>query len=375
MHPGARTDFGPPPHFTALEPRLGFGAWAVGGEGWGAPGGEHDRRAAVERALERGITCFDTAPTYGHGASEVLLGRALGAHRERVAIATKVGPHDDPHTSLEASLRRLHSDYVDLVQLHEARERWEWQLEGLSRLQQEGKALALGLCNATHLQIRRALELVPLVSYQGPYNLFDRDVEQRELPLARERRLAFLAYRPLASGLLSGKYAAAPPQFPASDHRRGLFWFHGPEFARRRRVVERLHPIAARLELPLSALALAWVLAQPGVAVVLAGARTKEQVDENLSGARHLTPETLSAIDALVVEAFRLPRATSELNAQAATWGERERFIVEHLDGRTSAEAIAAEWTDRGEKPMIAAQVKVFGDQLAEQGLVVTDNG
>src|SRR6266566_1151027 len=265
MHPGARTDVRPPLRFTLPELRLGFGAWAVGGAGWGAPGAERDRAAAVERAVERGITFFDTAPSYGDGASELLVGRILKPHGERVAIATKVGPHDDPRRSLEASLRRLQREYVDLVQLHEALDRWEWQLE-----------------------------LAPVVSYQGPYNLFDRDVEQRQLPVARERGLAFLAYRPLAAGLLSGKYAA-PPEFPAGDHRRGIYWFRGPEFARRRAVIEQLRPIAQRLDLSLPALALAWVLGQPGVGVMLAGARTREQVDEQLTGTRHLTPDRRAA--------------------------------------------------------------------------------
>src|SRR5437899_824610 len=289
MHPGARTDVRPPLRFTLPELRLGFGAWAVGGAGWGAPGAERDRTAAVERAVERGITFFDTAPSYGDGASELLVGRVLKPHGERVAIATKVGPHDDPRRSLEASLRRLQREYVDLVQLHEALDRWEWQLDKLHALQEEGKALAIGLCNTTHLQIARALELAPVVSYQGPYNLFDRDVEQRQLPVARERGLAFLAYRPLAAGLLSGKYAASP-EFPAGDHRRGIYWFRGPEFTRRRAVIEQLRPIAQRLDLSLPALALAWVLGQPGVSVVLAGARTREQVDQQLTGTRHPTP-------------------------------------------------------------------------------------
>src|SRR2546422_2934143 len=204
MHPGARTDVGPPPRFITSEPRLGFGAWAVGGRSWGATDDAAERESTIRLAFERGITFFDTAPTYGVGESERLLGRALRSHRGRVAIATKVGPHDDPRASLEGSLRRLASDYVDLIQLHEALQRWEWSLEKLLKLREEGKALGIGLCNATHLQIARATELAPLVSYQGPYNLFDRDVEQRELPLSRVRGLAFLAYRPLASGLLAG---------------------------------------------------------------------------------------------------------------------------------------------------------------------------
>jgi len=369
MRPGARTVVGPPLRFLTAGPRLGFGGWAVGGTAWGAPSAEADRLTTVRRALELGITFFDTAPTYGDGASEILLGQALKADRDRVAIATKVGPRDDPRRALEASLRRLGTDYVDLVQLHEALDGWERQLERLHTLQEEGKALGVGLCNATHRQLAQALEIAPVVAYQGPYNLFDRDVEQRELPLCRERHIAFLAYRPLAAGLLGGKYAT-PPAFPATDHRSKIYWFKGREFERRRAVVERLAAIARRLEVTLPALALAWALARPGVGIVLAGARTREQVDQCFAGTRPLTPGTLAEVDRMVAEAFPPVRASDELKGQAATWGERERFIVERLDGNASAETIAALWTDGHATPMVAAQVKVFCDQLAERGLV-----
>ncbi len=371
MQVGARMDVGPPPLFmtTGPLPVLGFGAWAVGGRDWGGSSpGDAEHEATVRRALERGITFFDTAPAYGLGASETLLGRVLASRRRDVTIATKVGPRDDPRSSLEGSLRRLATDYADLLQLHEALDGWEWRLEALRTLQDEGKARAIGLCNASHVQLRRALEIAPITTYQGPFNLFDRDVEQRELPLCRERGLGFVAYRPLAAGLLSGKYPA-PPSFAEGDHRSKIYWFKGREFERRRRVIERLRPIAEREGITLSALALAWVYSQPGVSVVLAGARSEEQVEQNLAGARHLTPDTGREIDAIVAAAFRPARATVSGREQAATWGERERFIVERLDGRTPYEAIAAAWTDRGEKPMIAAQIKVFVDQLADQGL------
>src|SRR5205823_11413741 len=141
MRPGARPDVGPPPRFRTSEPRLGFGAWAVGGAAWGPATHEGDRFAAVARAVERGVTFFDTAPAYGDGASESLLGRALKADRDRVAIATKVGPRDDPRRSLEASLQRLATEYVDLIQLHEVHEDWERRLEQLYVMQEEGKAL------------------------------------------------------------------------------------------------------------------------------------------------------------------------------------------------------------------------------------------
>ena len=369
MRPGARTQVGPPLRWLTSEPSLGFGAWAVGGTAWGATSADSDRLATVGRALELGITFFDTAPTYGDGASEILLGRALKADRDRVAIATKVGPRDDPRRALEASLRRLATEYVDLVQLHEALEGWERQLERLHALQEEGKAQGVGLCNATHRQLAQALEIAPVVTYQGAYNLFDRDVEQRELPLCRERHIAFLPYRPLAAGLLGGKYAT-PPAFPTTDHRSKIYWFKGREFERRRAVVERLTAIAQQLDMTLPALALAWVLAQPGVSIVLAGARSSDQVEQNFAGTRPLNPGTVAEVDRIVAEAFPSARASDELKRQAATWGERERFIVERLDGTASAETIAALWTDDHPTPMVAAQVKVFCDQLAERGLV-----
>ncbi len=360
--------------FGGTPPALGFGAWAVGGSGWGDAGDEGERLAALRLAHERGVTFFDTAPTYGGGESERLLGRALKPHRDRVALATKVGPHDDPRRSLEDSLRRLDTDYVDLVQLHEALQRWEWQLETLHELQVAGKARAIGLCNATHQQIRRALELAPVVSCQAAYNLFDRDVEERELPLCRDRDLAFLAYRPLAAGLLTGKFAS-PPEFPAGDHRGKIYWFKGREFARRKAAIERLRTVAREAGVSLPALALRWVLARDGVTVVLAGARNRQQVEENLAAsAGPLAVDIVSRVDEIVREVFRLPRVTMQAKQQAVNWGPRERFIVEHLDGARTAEAIAADWTDRGEQPMVAAQVKVFVDRMSEDGLIQADS-
>ena len=124
--------------------------------------------AAVRRAHERGVTFFDTAPNYGDGESERLLGKALRPFRDAVTIATKVGPRDDPRASLEASLSRLGTDYVDLAQLHEAGDRYEWSLERLHGLIEQGKTRAIGRCNATPAQIARAAQIAPIATYQGP---------------------------------------------------------------------------------------------------------------------------------------------------------------------------------------------------------------
>jgi diketogulonate reductase-like aldo/keto reductase len=187
----------------------------------------------------------------------------------------------------------------------------------------------------------------PVVSYQAAYNLFDRDVEERELPLCRERNLAFLAYRPLAAGLLTGKFAA-PPYFSPADHRARIYWFKGREFARRGTVIDRLRPLAHAARVSLPALALRWALARDGVTVVLAGARNRQQVEENLAAlAGPLAPDVVADIDGIVAEVFRLPRATTQALQAAGEWGPRERFIAERLDGARTAETIAAEWTDR----------------------------
>lgn len=368
MHMGARKRFGPL-LFEGPGATLGFGAWGIGGSGWGTSCDEAERLAAIALARERGVVWFDTAPTYGDGASERLLGQALGPHRTTVRIATKVGPRDDPRHSLEQSLRRLGTDYIDLVQLHEVAAGWEERLDALHRLQLAGKARAIGVCNASHVELSRALRVAPIATYQGPYNLFDRDVEERILPLCREHGLAFLAYRPLASGLLGGAFSE-PPRFPDADHRARLYWFRGAEFERRRTVVARLTALAAPLGISLPALALRWLLSRAGVSIGLAGSRTTAHVADNLT-ARDvpLDEATGSEIEAAVRAVFQLPAATTTATQEARSWGPRERFIVERLDGRATPEAIAAAWTDRGEQPMVAAQVKVFADQLRERGL------
>lgn len=368
MHTGAREHSGPL-LFPGSAAVLGFGAWGIGGTGWGTPADEAERLAAIALAHDRGVVWFDTAPTYGDGASERLLGRALGTHRARVRIATKVGPRDDPRLALEQSLERLGTDYVDLVQLHEIATGWEARLETLHQLQLAGKARTIGVCNASHVELSRALRVAPIGAYQGPYNLFDRDVEERLLPLCREHGLAFLAYRPLASGLLSGEFTD-PPQFVNGDHRARLYWFRGAEFERRRAVIRRLAELAWDAGISLPALALRWLLSRHGVTIVLAGARTTAHVADNLTA---LEAPLDAAIDVEIQTAlrsvFRLPAATTAAAREARGWGPRERFIVERLDGRTTPESIAAAWTDRGEQPMVAAQVKVFADQLRERGL------
>lgn len=356
--------------FLKKSSQIGFGAWGVGGEDWGPGADGAVRERAVRRAVELGVRFFDTAPTYGE--SESLLGRVLKGSRDEVIIATKVGPRDDPRASLEASLVNLETDYVDLVQLHEVGERLEDSLEKLTALKQEGKARQIGLCNATARQLGRALNLAPVATYQAAFNLFDRAPEQREIPLCIEKGLSFLAYRPLASGLLTDGFS---PERAAAlapgDHRTMIWWFKGEEVRRRLAILHELKKIAAAGGRTVTALALGWALRRPGVSVVLAGARTAEQLEENMSACdRPLKDDEMQAIDRAVAEVFRPAKATGAARQAALEWGGRELFIVERLDGATDYDVIAAEWSDNEESHLMGAQVRQFVDQLAAEGLV-----
>ncbi|MGI8425408.1 MAG: aldo/keto reductase [Actinomycetota bacterium] len=350
--------------------QIGFGAWGVGGEDWGPGADWTTREKTVQLAAERGVVVFDTAPTYGE--SEELLGRVLKQQRAKIVLATKVGPRDDPRASLEVSLRKLDTEYVDLLQLHEVGDNFERSLQELSRLKEEGKALAIGLCNATGKQLSRALEFAPLSTYQAAYNLFDREVEQKETPLCRKHKLSFLAYRSLASGVLTDTFSQeSVSDLAPDDHRHGIWWFKGPELARRVAVLDRLRQIAAKGGRTVSALAIGWALNQPGVSVVLAGARTPKQLEENLEAKnKPLEGEEIAAVNEAVAEVFKPAAATQAAREAAAEWGGREQFIVDRLDGRTSYDSIAAEWSEAEDTHLMGAQVRQFVDQLAAEGMV-----
>lgn len=377
---------------------LGFGAWGLAASDWGGRADVATARRTVERAIDLGLSLFDTAPSYGGGDSEALLGLVFSgpggaARRDRVVLATKCGPHGDPRASLERSLRRLRTDHVELFQLHEipveagALER---QLERMHALVEMGLTREIGVCNATTRDLARASTVAPLASNQGPYNLFDRDVEHEALAFTRTHALAFVAYRSLASGLLGGTHTTAP-RFAHGDHRARLHWFRGREFARRRAVVEQLRELARAHDLTVAQLALAWTLARPGITAVLAGARTEAQVEENAAAANtSLSADVALAIDAAVsrvyaprplrrgVEVAETPDAAGNVHvrvcergvARTLTVGTREAYVMRRLDGRTPYADIAAEWDGADDQPLLAAQVIHLVDQLAALGLL-----
>jgi aryl-alcohol dehydrogenase-like predicted oxidoreductase len=317
---------------TGLElPVVSFGAWAVGGWQWG---GADDEKAvrAIQAAIDCGMDAIDTAPVYGFGHSERVVGRAIAGRRDRVLVMTKIGlrwddtrgplafqtkdPQGRPlpiHNNLrpwsvawevERSLERLGIETIDLLQVH-----WpdpatpiEVTMGALLDLRRAGKIREIGVSNFSVEQMqaaRRALGEVPLASDQPKYNLLDRSIEREILPWAREQEIGVLVYSPIEQGLLTGT-VPADRTFPSGDGRSTRRTFVPELRARVNEALERVaRPIAARHGATVAQVAIAWTIAQPGVTSALVGARTEEQVRENAAaGELALEPGEILALAA-----------------------------------------------------------------------------
>ena len=305
---------------------VGLGTWPMGGARYGASDDAAAVRA-IRAALEAGWTCFDTAPSYGAGHAEELLGRALGPRRPEAVVVTKGGlvwdeasrvlGHDSSRghleAGLEASLRRLGTDYVDLFLIHwpdTARPIAE-VMPTLEEMVRAGKARHVGVSNFTGAQVRAAagaLREVGLTANQVGFHLFDRRWARDAFPACRELGVGVMAYGALAHGLLTGTFTAETI-FDPSDWRAAGTIFGQPlmtpgNFERNLAVVERLRALAARRGLTLPQLAVAWVLADPAVTVALVGARTEREVGEAVEAAEvDLREEDLAEIEAVMADA------------------------------------------------------------------------
>jgi len=295
--------------------RIGLGTWAIGGWMWG--GADDDRSVTTIRsALERGINLIDTAPVYGFGHSEEVVGKALEGVRDQAVIATKValdwsegGPRRNStpariRQEIEDSLRRLRTDRIDLYQVH-----WpdplvpiEETAAELEKLRQEGKILAIGVSNYSTEQMDTFRKAAPLASVQPPYNLFERAIEADVLPYARDNGLVVLGYGALCRGLLSGRMTSSTT-FDGDDLRKSDPKFKSPRFEQYLAAVEALKALAQdRHGKSVLALAIRWVLDQ-GPTIALWGARRPDQLDgiDDAFG-WSLSPQDLTDIDALLAE-------------------------------------------------------------------------
>jgi aryl-alcohol dehydrogenase-like predicted oxidoreductase len=305
------------PPLAMISSRIGLGTWAMGGWMWGGSN-ETAAIATIRKALDLGITLIDTAPAYGFGRSEELVGRAIAEHggRERVVIATKVGlgwhagqvsrngSAGRIRAEVADSLRRLRTNYIDIYQLH-----WpdplvpvEESAEALGRLLEQGTIRAIGVSNFSPAQMEAFRAVAPLHVVQSPYNLFERQIEQDVLPYAAHRGLAVLAYGALCRGLLSGRMRR-DTRFSGDDLRQMDPKFQSRRYRQYLKAVDALDRLAhVRHGKTVLALAVRWVLDQ-GPTIALWGARQPDQLlpIHDVLGWR-LDDETRAAIDHLLAD-------------------------------------------------------------------------
>ena len=270
--------------------QLGYGSWALAGRGWHGVN-EREARATVEAALESGVTLFDTAPVYGFGRSEEILGEVLRGCRDSVVIADKCGlvwdnsgrvehslSRDGIMRSLDSSLRRLSVDRIDLYQIH-----WpdpltplKETMNVLSELKASGVIREIGVCNFSVDHLVEACGYDDIVTYQGLYNFLQRDVESAILPVCRERNIAFLSYSPLAQGLLGGDFREG--YIPSKGDIRRFNPLFSDEAVFTRSLAQ-----AAGLGKKPARSALGFLVEQPAVTSVLVSMTKRKHFEENLS--------------------------------------------------------------------------------------------
>ncbi|MFA5958012.1 aldo/keto reductase [Hyphomicrobium sp.] len=295
--------------------RIGLGTWAIGGWMWGGSE-ECQSIATIQSAVERGITLIDTAPVYGFGQSEEIVGKSLaeGGLRSKVQIATKVGlawkdgkVYRDSTSArirleIEDSLRRLRTDVIDLYQVHwpDLQTPLEETARTLEDLRREGKIRAIGVSNYSPVQMDTFRKAAQLDAAQPPYNLFEREIEADVLPYCEQTGLTVLSYGALCRGLLSGRITSETT-FEGDDLRKADPKFQQPRFAQYLAAVDELAMLArSRFGKSVLALALRWVLDQ-GPTIALWGARHPGQLDPvNDIDGWHIDDESKRDIDAIL---------------------------------------------------------------------------
>lgn len=315
---------------------LGFGAWQIGDPQYWGEDAETNAQGAVDAALEAGINFFDTAEMYGDGGSEEALGKALGARRDEVVIASKVSPqHCAPEqlrTACEASLKRLGTDYIDLYQVHwPFREpSFEAAYDTLDRLRREGKIRAIGVSNFGACDLTDWLAAGEAASNQLGYNLIFRAVEYNIAPLCRRSHVGIIAYMPLMQGLLSGRWARLD-DIPLVRRRTRHFSSkregtrHGERGCERllMQTLNALRSFSDAIGLPMATVALCWLLAQPGVSSAIIGARKPGQITRNIEAATlNIGPAAIAQLNEITAPLKR----TLGLNADM--WENEEKSRI-----------------------------------------------
>ncbi|MCG2616184.1 aldo/keto reductase [Terrimonas sp. NA20] len=312
-----------------------YGSFAIGGTMWGGTE-KSEAQDAIRASLDNGITTIDTAPFYGLGLSEEMIGETIkGRDRSKIQLLTKFGMVWDGSNNgrgdfmwnqenegkfyplykyasaanvikeAEESLKRLQTDYLDLLQLHwpDTTTPIEETMEALQRLIDQGKILAAGVSNFDAAQMLKANQYVKLAANQVPYSMLNRRIEDSVVPAAIDNNIGIIAYSPLERGLLTGKFFHGDV-LAATDHRNNYFGQF--DLNKVRILLDKIEPIARDKGATLGQLVLKWTTVQPGISVVLAGARTREQAISNARAADlTLTGEELDLINAAIENVYR----------------------------------------------------------------------
>ena len=299
---------------------VGLGTWAIGGSwqyGWG-PQDDRDSLDAIFEAMDCGINWIDTAPIYGCGHSEIVVGRALKDLSRRPIIATKCGllwnekrekinnlHKDSVIDECHQSLKRLGIETIDLYQIHwpEPDEGIEEAWEAIDRLIEQGKIRYGGVCNFQVSQMERLAPIRPAASLQPPYSMLSRGVENELLPYCGKNKIGVVVYSPMHKGLLTGKYTPQTiAKLPEDDHRKKLDPnFREPRLSCNLKLVEELKAIAAEYGCPVAQIAIAWVLRRPEVTSAIVGARKKGQISQTApAGDLVLRATTIERIETLL---------------------------------------------------------------------------
>ncbi|WP_405645441.1 aldo/keto reductase [Streptomyces uncialis] len=312
--------------------RLGADGPQVGLQGLGCmgmtfaygPTDTDEARATLERALELGVTLYDTADVYGAGDNERFLAPFLRAHRDEIVLATKfalsIDPDDptnrsinnDPsyiRSSVDASLQRLGIDTIDLYYMHRRAPGApiEETVGAMAELVQAGKVKHLGLSEVTGQELRTAHAVHPIAAVQSEWSLFSRDIERGVVPTAAELGVALVPYSPLGRGFLTGSFVSADKELTADDFRRELPRFTGTNATANASLLTPIRTVAAAHDATLGQVALAWVHQQAdihGLSVIpIPGTRSRSRVEENTAAIRiSLSDEELSLLDTLAAQ-------------------------------------------------------------------------
>jgi aryl-alcohol dehydrogenase-like predicted oxidoreductase len=299
---------------------IGVGAWAIGGGGWAfgwGPQDDQDSIAAIRKAIDAGMNWIDTAAVYGLGHSEEVVGQALQGLSKRPYVFTKcervwnergeIGKSlkaDSIRREVEASLRRLRVDVIDLYQIHwpEPDEQIEEGWSTLADLQKQGKVRWIGVSNFHAGQLQRAQAIAPITSLQPPYSMLAREIEAEVLPYTAQHNIGVIVYSPMKSGLLSGTMTRERvASLPADDFRRKRAEFQEPQLSRNLALVEGLRAIGKRHGRTPGEVAIAWTLRHPAVTAAIVGMRSARQVDGVIGAAEfRLSPEEIGEIESLL---------------------------------------------------------------------------